>query len=371
MSDNTVFQSNPKTDTPQAVQPSSSSPPVSTTSVPPVISQGGIPQSPVSSPPPSAPPPIAPPYEERASILPLLLKIAGVIIGLGIIVLVVIQFVLPRFSQKAPEKVTLTYWGLWEDKRTMQGVIDEFQRQNPKITINYQKQDIKQYKDKLLTRTQNGAGPDIFRFHNTWVSQLNSLLTPLPVQVITGEQFKKQYYPVTQQDLIKNGGIYGIPLEIDTLVLFVNTEAFNAAGLTVPTTWEQFTDTARTLTVKDENGKIKTAGAAMGTYDNITHAPDIISLLFAQNGANLRELSATSRNASETLEFYTSFAKGDASVWDDTLDPSLLAFAKGNVAMYFGYSWDVFTIRAFNPDLVFAVNPVPHLPGRSMTISNY
>lgn len=297
-------------------------------------------------------------------------------IFIAVIILVVVGFVLFRFiSSRAPqnknEKVTLVYWGLWEDKSTMQSIILDFQRQAPNITIDYTKQDIKQYKERILTRIQNGTGPDIFRFHNSWVGQLLGVLTPLSSDVIKNEEFAKEFYPVSQKDLVRNGAIYGIPLAIDTLSLFVNVDLFRAAGEVVPTTWDEFSKTARILTVKDETGKIKTAGAAMGTFDNITHAPDIVSLLFVQNGADLKNLSATSQNASDALSFYSAFAKGEGNVWDNTLDPSMLAFARGNLAMYFGYSWDVFTIKALNSSLNFAIVPVPHLPKRNMTIASY
>jgi ABC-type glycerol-3-phosphate transport system substrate-binding protein len=36
--------------------------------------------------------------------------------------------------------------------------------------------------------------------------------------------------------------------------------------------------------------------------------------------------------------------------------------------MYFGYSWDIFAIQAYNKDLHFEIHPVPYLPkGGSMT----
>lgn len=306
-----------------------------------------------------------------SGILPLILKA-----GLGLFVVVaavflIIRFIMPLFSSKGEQKVTLSYWGLWEEVSVMQTLIAEFQKENPTITITYSKEDPKQYRERLMTRTNSGTGPDIFRYHNSWVPQLTTVLLPLPTSVISGADFKKQYYPVMHEDLIKNGAVYGIPLEIDTLALFVNTEALQAAGLTPPTTWEDFTSSAKDLTVKGEDGKIKTAGAALGAFDNITHAPDIISLLLLQNGANLKDLAATSQNASDGLQFYASFASGDEKVWDETLDPSVLAFAKGNLAMYFGYSWDVFTIKALNKDLAFQIVPVPHLPNRDITIASY
>jgi len=282
-----------------------------------------------------------------------------------------VKVVLPKFSKGTPQTVTLAYWGLWDDENVMKGVLADFQKQNPTITVVYTKENVKDYRDRVLTRMQNGNGSDVFLFHNTWLPEMSSVLTPLPTDVIGADTFQKTYYPVVVSDLTKNGAIYGMPIGIDTLSLFINSEIFQNAGATAPTNWEDFGKVARSLTVEDEQGKIKTAGAAIGTFDNITHAPDLIALLFVQNGVNLLNLSATSKSVSDALDFYTSFAKDQGKVWDDTLDPSQLAFAKGNLAMYFGYSWDIFTIKALNPNLSFQVVPVPHLPGRDTTIASY
>jgi ABC-type glycerol-3-phosphate transport system substrate-binding protein len=173
-----------------------------------------------------------------------------------------------------------------------------------------------------------------------------------------------------QQDLIKNGAIYGIPLEVDTLALFINKKMFDDAKAQVPTTWDGFITVARSLTKKDPTGKILVSGGALGTYSNITHASDILSLLLVQNGVDLASMTPAS-NASDALTFYTSFAKDEENVWDTTLDPSLLAFEREKLAMYIGYSWDIFAMKAASPDLNFAVYPVPHLPGRNTTIASY
>jgi ABC-type glycerol-3-phosphate transport system substrate-binding protein len=301
-----------------------------------------------------------------------IVKIAGIILAIILVIFLIFRFVLPLFGgEKAQEKVTLTYWGLWEDKQTMQPLIDEFQRANPTITVAYTKKDIKQYRESLSTQFSEGGGPDIFRFHNSWIGMLRGNLAPLTKEAVTAEVFKDTYFPVVQKDLIQNGGIYGIPLNFDSLSLFVNTELFEAAGTSVPNTWDQFVSVAKELTVKDSEGKIQTAGAAMGTYDNITHAPDIIALLMAQNGTDFDNFSKTTANASQALEFYTAFAETQGSVWDANLDPSLIAFAKGNLAMYFGYSWDILTIEELNRELKFTVHEVPSLPDREMSIASY
>lgn len=302
-------------------------------------------------------------------------KILAILIGLLVVVgfIAIIIFVaLPNFSKTSlGGQVTLTYWGLWEDKKIMQAVISDFERENPNIKIDYSKQDIDQYRNRLLTRTNNGTGPDIFRFHNTWYPMISSILLPLPSDTISKDEFLRTFYPVTQKDLIKNGAIYGIPLEIDTLALFINNQLFQSAGLGSPVTWNDFINNARAMTVKDENGKIKTAGAAMGTYENVIHAPDILSLLFIQNGVDFNNIEGSSDKIQGALSFYTSFTTDENNVWDNTLDSSLLAFSKGNLGMFFGYSWDYFTIKQFNPNLSFQIVPVPQLPNQNITLASY
>lgn len=313
--------------------------------------------------------------------------IIKIVIGLGTIALIlfiVFAVILPLFSTKTVEKPEITYWGLWEDKNTVQSIIDEFNKKYPDIKVNYVKQDLKKYREKLSARFDNEekceesnkdsnapCAPDVFLYHNSWFPMFSSDLTPIPEDTISKEDFKKSFFPVVEKDLIRNGAIYGIPTGIDTLALYVNREIFDSTGEAVPNNWDDFYTISRHLTVKDEEGRIKTSGAALGTFNNIDHASDIISMLFVQNGANMNDLSSTSNNASDALEFYTSYTKGDESVWDNSLENSKRAFSAGKVAMYFGYSWDYFEILANNPDLKIEIHPVPEIKDKDMSIASY
>jgi len=284
------------------------------------------------------------------------------------IILLVIIFI-PK--KKTTQHVTLVWWNLWEDQNVVAPIINDFERQNPDITVEYVQQDPDSYLDRLQTRLQNGSGPDIFTYHNSWLPMLSGDVLPLSSDVITPDEFQQTFYPVMQHDLVQNGAIYGLPLGVDDLALFANTDIFKAAGATVPTNWDDFSKVAAKLTVKDDSGKIKTAGAAMGTYDNITHAPDLISLLLVQQGVNMQKFPTDAQNESDALDFYTSFASGEQPVWSSTLDESQLAFAKGNLAMYIGFSWDIFAIQKLNPNLNFAIYPVPALFDTRKTIASY
>lgn len=339
-----------------------------------------------NTPVPQQPMPVAP----QASVSGSKNKIVSIIVGAFVLLLVIVLvyiFVVPRIFPSRPGKATLTYWGLWEDPKVMNQIIADFNRQYPDIKVEYSKQDIRglgKYIDRLTTRIQNGTGPDIYRYHNSWPRELKGFLLPFPADVVDALSLDSAYYGVVKKDLKINGAYYGVPLGIDTLALFVNQDLLKAADIaSPPSNWNELIDIASTLTVPDETGKIKTAGVALGTYDNISHASDIISLLFVQNGADLYNLAGPAKqNAVEALgNYYTFFARGDqdgaGKAWDQDMENSKLAFTNGKLAMYFGYSWDIFEIKAKNPDLNFKVVSVPHIPSdtnekiRSQTIASY
>src|SRR5690606_29129801 len=95
-------------------------------------------------------------------------------------------------------------------------------------------------------------------------------------------------------------------------------------GLPVPQYWTDIYEKyAPELVVKDQSGKIITPSIALGTYDNITHAPDIVAMLLLQNGADPSDLAAgNGENAKGAFSYYTVFSKGEKAVWDETLDNS-------------------------------------------------
>jgi len=302
-------------------------------------------------------------------------KILKILLGIVVVLTVgflIFGFLLPViFKSIKPERVEIVYWGLGKELGVVGPLISDFEAKNPGIKIIYTNQDIKQYRERLLARTENRIGPDIFRFHNTWIPMLSSILLPIPENVTTNEDFSKNYYEVIKTDLRKSGAIYGIPLEIDTLSLYINKSLFEASGLDSPTTWIDFANYARQLTVKDENNKIKTAGAAMGGTVNIDHFSDIVSMLMAQNGVNIKDMSGNIEVSANALNFYTFFAIAPGNVWDETLETSLTAFANGSLAMYFGYARDYTLIKSLNPNLSFEIHPVPNLFDQKQTTASY
>jgi ABC-type glycerol-3-phosphate transport system substrate-binding protein len=151
----------------------------------------------------------------------------------------------------------------------------------------------------------------------------------------------------------------GIPLGYDALTLYINEDIFARAGKTPPATWDDFRQLALELTTKDENGNIVISGAALGRTENVDHWQEIVGLMMMQNGVDLS--NPTGQLAQDAIVFYTVFSKVDG-VWNETLPPSTVSFANGNVAMYLAPTWRAFEIQQINPDLRFRTVPVPQLP---------
>lgn len=273
--------------------------------------------------------------------------------------LLLVLFVVKQFTSRKMVSSELVWWGLWEDENIISSLISEYEAKNPKVKIKYIKQSPRDYRERLMSAFAKGTGPDIFRFHNTWVPMLSRELDTLPVHFFNPADFAKTFYPVAISDLTLTQGIVGIPLEYDGLALFINEDIFTSAGKTPPTSWDELRQLAKELTVKNEEGVITQAGVALGRVENVDHWPEILALMMLQNGVDLTK--PTGKKAEDALKFFTLFSTVDG-VWDATLPSSTIAFAGGRLAMYFGPTWRAHEISEMNPTLKFKTVPLPQLP---------
>lgn len=286
--------------------------------------------------------------------------ISAIVFAVLIILILLKTFIFKSSGNSAAGEIV--WWGLWEDEANVQSIINDYQTKNPKVKIKYVKQSKEDYRERLTNALAKGTGPDIFRFHNTWLPMFKLELDKMPPSTYTASDYANTFYPVVVSDLTNGTSLVGIPLEYDGLTLFVNEDIFEKSGKAIPTTWNDLRQTARELTIKDENGTITQSGVALGRTENVDHWPEILGLMMLQNGVDLT--NPAGKLAEDALEFYTIFSSVDG-VWDATLPSSTVAFAAGKVAMYFGPSWRAFEIRLQNPNLKFKTVPVPQLPKTS------
>lgn len=293
------------------------------------------------------------------------------IVGLVVLFIIIFTLILSFSKKKTETAATLEYWGLWEDEQVMKPLIDAYTREHPAITIKYIKQDPKDYREKLLTRGKEGRGPDIFRFHNTWLPSIIELAAPLPKSIMSDDTYKETFYDVIQDDVYSDGSYYGIALGIDGLVLVYNTDLFKRAGISsAPETWDDVLKAADALRVQDGANQILTSGIALGTANNIENFSDIFGWMLLQNGADIKNLRA--REAVEVLTNYRQFAEPQLNLWNENMPNNISAFTQGKVGMIIVPTWQILEILTANPDIKLKVTSLPVLPGsQSISLATY
>jgi multiple sugar transport system substrate-binding protein len=317
-------------------------------------------------------------------------------------------------TQEATKPITLTYWRVFDDEDAFTDIIAKYKALHPFINIEYRKFTYAEYENELLNAMAEDRGPDIFSIQNTWLEKYQSKLVPMPDTItlaypvmqgtiqksvvnqlettnsLTLKELKDNFVDVVSHDVIlSDGKIYGLPLSVDTLVMYYNKDLFNNAGISqVPQYWNQeFLQDVKKLTKQDAKNGLVQSGAALGGANNINRYSDIISVLMLQNGAEMENDSGqvtfnlvpsfakdTNYNPGlEALRFYTDFSNPgkESYSWNDDMPNSLDMFISGNLAIMFSYSYDLATIKAQAPKLNFSIAKLPQIEGNPPTNINF
>ena len=287
-----------------------------------------------------------------------------------------------------PEEITLTYFGLWDDKDILEPFIESFEKDHPQITIEYKKLSWDDYEDQFIDNISSDDLPDIFVIRGDSLAKYEDYISSCPDSVMSSDDFKNTFVEVAYNDLVSEDQIYGIPLSVDSLALYYNKDLFEEAELDLPPeTWDEVKDYAQELTEKDEDGTITQAGIALGTSKNIGWPSDILQAMMLQKEISMvdqeknaifnlcsSELDEVSCPGAETLELYTSFIDPESEwqSWDNDLSRNTEMFVQGKLAMMINYSFQVSQIKSQNPDLDFAVAPLPRVEkGKNITYARY
>ncbi|MFA5317935.1 MAG: extracellular solute-binding protein [Patescibacteria group bacterium] len=312
------------------------------------------------------------------------------------------------------QSITLNYWRVWDGEDTFSDIIRAYKAIHPNITIKYKKLRYEEYEQELIESFAEDRGPDILSLHAGWMNRYKNKLAPLPEEItmaystvrgtikkeevvelatsrtLTAGQIKEQFIDTVYNNAVIGGEIYGLPMSVDTMVLFYNRDLLNGAGITeVPQYWnDKFLEDVKNLTRQNEAGEIIQSGAALGTSDNIERYSDILSLLMMQNGAQMisddgsrvtfQTALRDSTNAApglDALRFYTDFANPVKQVysWNKEMPNSLEAFAQGRLATFFGYAYHLPMIETRAPRLNFGISPMLQIEGNvnQMNFANF
>jgi len=317
----------------------------------------------------------------------------------------------------ATKTVTITYWRVFDDQDAFADIMSSYQKLHPNVNFEYKKFRYDEYEKELLNALAEDRGPDIFSIPSSWLREYKPKISPMPdtvslvysttkgsikkevvqelrtTKTLSLRDLKSNFVDIVNNDVVLNdengkARIFGLPLYLDTMAMFYNRDLFNNAGIAqAPQYWnEEFQQDVKKLTKVDNKGTIIQSGVSLGGSTNINRSADILSLLMMQNGADMMRDSSVAFHTlpegyqsdynpgMEALRFYTDFSNPGKEVhcWDNSMDNSLVLFSSGKLAMTFGYSYDLPTIKSQGPKLNFSVAPMPQIKGKAqINYANY
>ncbi|WP_251552431.1 ABC transporter substrate-binding protein [Neobacillus muris] len=262
-------------------------------------------------------------------------------------------------AEKVSEKVELTMYS-WrpEDREMYEKAIKKFQEKHPEISIDFQPYESTEYNTILSNALVSGDGPDILQLRPysgaTTIADNNYLL---PLDDLTGiENINKEYLDAAKGS---DGKVYGVPLSLNSGVIFYNKEIFEKQGIKVPKTWDEFMTVCEKL---KKNDIIPIAQSGRAAYLlSMTHAvigPDAYGHndfvdKIVSGDANLEDPKFV--ESVQRMKDLEKFFPKDFIALEDNDAQTL--FYTGQAAMYINGDYRLATIEGTAPDMSIGVIP--------------
>lgn len=251
--------------------------------------------------------------------------------------------------------------------------------------VSYEQKDEATYADDITAALASGSGPDLFLIRQDQAYAQSALVIPIPFSSLSESQFKDTFIDGADP-FIAASGLIAVPLMADPLVLYWNKDILATAGYAKPPTyWDELYPMAVAVTKRSDLGKIERATIALGEYQNISNAKDILSTMIMQAGGTITtrdsggrlvpSLAPRAGDAGQStvtaLRFYTEFSdpsKGDYT-WNRSMQEARQSFIAGTSALYIGYASEEALIARLNPNLNFSVSGMPQIRNAAASIT--
>ncbi len=244
-------------------------------------------------------------------------------------------------------------------------LITAYQNAHPGDTVHFQFGEWEGAHDQIAAWLQAGQGPDLIVVPDIWLAEFAGQLRPyvddLPAAMLA------EFFPVLLDKAKLRGHNYGLVWATSTKALFYRTDLFARAGIRrPPRDWDELLAYARTLHRYDSPYGIGIP--VKRTYES---TDNWYFFFWSAGGEFFDEHGRAAVNSPigvASLKFYRDLARR----WHVTQpEPTSWSrkecrqyFIEGKLAMHANGPWVLADIAARNPDLAYAVAPLPVAPNR-------
>ena len=317
------------------------------------------------------------------------------VIFLGVFVVFIIAGVVAfstfKGGQSSTTLPTIQVWGTLPAQDFNQFVTSINSTRAAPLNIVYTQKSETGFNGDFIAAIANGTGPDAVLIPQDMVFANESKFVTIPYTSFPERTFIDTY--IQEASLyLRSTGIIALPFMVDPLVMYWNKDMVTNAGIatmgtiSAPLHWNDFAALDQKLTQKDTTGNIFKSAIALGSFENITHAREILGTLLLQAGNPVTGAVSGSNGVGSALEsgqteavnpavaavsFFSQFANPTSPEysWNSSLPSSQNFFLSGDLATYFGFASEIATLRNQNPNLNFDVAPMPQATGAAQRLT--
>jgi len=209
---------------------------------------------------------------------------------------------------------TLTYWS-WTPSAEAQ--VAAFEKEYPNVDVKLVNAgtNTEEYTKLQNAITAGSGAPDVAQVEYYAIPQFALADALVDLTAYGFADLEDDYSPGPWSSVNVNGGLYGLPQDSGPMAMFYNKTVFDANGLTVPTTWDEYIAAAKTLHEKSPDSYITSDTGDSGfTTSMIWQAG---GTPFEADGTNV------------TIDLQDEGAKKWADTWNELNEGGLLSQTPG------------------------------------------
>lgn len=280
-------------------------------------------------------------------------------------------------NTETAEEITLNFWHNYsaesaENETLTTVLIPEFESKNPGIKVNAVSYEWADLHDKILISAQSNTLPDVARLDIAWIPEFekSNILVPLNTEMNNFSSVSEKLLPSAMSTANVGNNVYGLALNTNTKILYYSVDAFNEAGLSVPTTMDEFVEAIKTLAGYNANGQ-----QVWGYEEPALAGWNVCPFIWSMGGSltdDAQKVASGYINGSATVNAVTILKElydvGAITGWNSGDIPMTDGFGTGRYAMILEGPWKVAEMRGAYPDFNYATTEIPAGKGGSISV---
>lgn len=266
------------------------------------------------------------------------------------------------------ENIAVEFW-IWGSEDLFKELVDGYMAIHPNVEIELIVNPWDDYWTKLPLVLQGQDGPAIFNIHNSYHENIINYCAPYDIPL---SDLEADFTGVDAHVIDDN--VYYIDYGMMTGSVYYNKEMWNAAGLTeadIPTTWDEFREVAKKLTIKDGDNFVQA-----GVNVNEDFYQTLLLGVNYQLGQNLFDETGTKATIDtdamkQVMQMILDIYEKDGSCSKDFGKSGSESFGQGQSAMTIMWGHYNNSLHTDYPDIDFDVFEIPTFDNNPYAYNRY